>query len=182
LAKISCIAGLIALLWWILSARRQEEILVRRVSCSPLPWFYFFFDHAPFYDRNELYLPASNGNGIGIVQMCSNARKWLLFNQLVDNHRDYARIYGHEYDLVIDGVHGVWDKIFILLDKLGDELAKPAPQRLEWLWYADVDTFIVNPKIRLNTILPPSDRKLPFILITSKPKSTLHSHVLTRPE
>ena len=50
----------------------------------------------------------------------------------------------------------VWGKPAYILELLLRELAKPPAERLEWLFWADADSVVVNPLIPIETFLPPS--------------------------
>jgi hypothetical protein len=50
---------------------------------------------------------------------------------------------------------GLWSKHVFLLTILGAELAKPAAERLEWLFWHDRDTILMNPNVPLHVFLPP---------------------------
>jgi hypothetical protein len=51
---------------------------------------------------------------------------------------------------------GLWSKHAFLLTILGAELAKPAAERLEWLFWHDRDTILMNPNVPLEVFLPPN--------------------------
>lgn len=151
LSLMSCIGSLLVL-WWLTSSRRQEEIMVRRISCTPsLPWYYFFRDGVdgggqPYYE-GETFIQGTRrkwtsgvtptnvvGNDdvddeqqqqpqvISILQICPGAKKWWMLDYLVRNHKEYARRWGYEYRLRTDGQSGVWDKIYMLRDTIAREL------------------------------------------------------------
>jgi hypothetical protein len=61
----------------------------------------------------------------------------LLCNKLVDNH---------------------WNKEAFLLSLLYTETLKPASTRLEWIFWADSDTIVLDPCRPLSTFLPPGPR------------------------
>ncbi|KAK4696768.1 hypothetical protein P7C71_g1207, partial [Lecanoromycetidae sp. Uapishka_2] len=52
---------------------------------------------------------------------------------------------------------GVFKKPLYLLSLVINELAKPAYERAEWIVWIDGDTIILNPNIRWEHFLPPSD-------------------------
>jgi len=49
----------------------------------------------------------------------------------------------------------VWSKPAYILSLLLRELGKPESDRLEWLFWVDADTIILNPYIPIETLLPP---------------------------
>lgn len=50
---------------------------------------------------------------------------------------------------------GLWSKHAYLLSIIGSELAKPPSARLDWLFWHDRDTLLMNPRIPLGIFLPP---------------------------
>lgn len=52
---------------------------------------------------------------------------------------------------------GTWTKPAYLLDLILSELSKPEAARLEWLFWFDADTIILNPHVGLETFLPPAE-------------------------
>lgn len=51
-----------------------------------------------------------------------------------------------------------WTKHAYLLNIILTELQKPEAERLQWLFWFDADTMILNPNIRLETFLPPASK------------------------
>jgi hypothetical protein len=98
-----------------------------------------------FYSSNDFHVPAKldgrpisssveNDQSISIVQVCSYAHKqsWYL-EELLSNHKNYARQWGLEYNLYTGSESGVWAKQEALYGKLVSELEKPDEDRLQWL-------------------------------------------------
>jgi hypothetical protein len=50
---------------------------------------------------------------------------------------------------------GLWSKHAYILTVLGNELSKPSNERLQWLFWSDRDTVLMNPNIPLEVFLPP---------------------------
>lgn len=145
----------------------------RRISCpTSLPWYYFARQHGEYYSAEDSYEPAfANAaitNKVAILQSCPHAKHWWMLDTLVDSHVFYATTWGYEYKLDTFGTSGVWDKVILLRDKITEELAKPAEQRLDWVLYADIDTMVANQDIGLDWILPPKSGDSPYILISSE--------------
>ncbi|PMD42036.1 glycosyltransferase family 34 protein [Hyaloscypha variabilis F] len=59
-----------------------------------------------------------------------------------------------EYDSQ-DRPRGAWSKPAYLLGLIVTELAKPAAERLEWIFWFDADTIVLNPHTPLEIFLPP---------------------------
>ncbi|KAH1778055.1 hypothetical protein KXX07_004958 [Aspergillus fumigatus] len=73
-------------------------------------------------------------------------------------------------------LHGIWNKLAILQSVVLRELEKPADQRLQWLFWFDSDTVLMNPNMPLETFLPPPE--LPNVhLLTSRGWNGLHGGV-----
>ncbi|KAH2958921.1 hypothetical protein ACP6JB_008245 [Aspergillus fumigatus] len=73
-------------------------------------------------------------------------------------------------------LHGIWNKLVILQSVVLRELEKPADQRLQWLFWFDSDTVLMNPNMPLETFLPPPE--LPNVhLLTSRGWNGLHGGV-----
>ncbi|KAE9369923.1 glycosyltransferase family 34 protein [Stipitochalara longipes BDJ] len=51
---------------------------------------------------------------------------------------------------------GAWSKPAYLLGLIVSELAKPADERLDWIFWFDADTIVLNPHTPLEIFLPPS--------------------------
>ncbi|KAL9056701.1 MAG: hypothetical protein Q9162_002770 [Coniocarpon cinnabarinum] len=56
-----------------------------------------------------------------------------------------------------DMIGGYWNKPSYLLSLVVAELAKPPPERVEWLMWVDADLILVNHAVPLETFLPPPD-------------------------
>ncbi|KAI9694937.1 MAG: hypothetical protein M1822_000554 [Bathelium mastoideum] len=64
----------------------------------------------------------------------------------------------HNYPLYINRepiLDDVWTKPAWILEILLHELARPAAERLEWLFWMDADTVLLNPHIPIAAFLPP---------------------------
>ena len=61
---------------------------------------------------------------------------------------------------------GLWSKEGALLEVLLQEMSKPQSERVEWLFWFDADTVIMNKLIPLETFLPPEERNDVNLLYT----------------
>ena len=61
----------------------------------------------------------------------------------------------------------MWSKVAWLLMIILRELAKPREERLQWLLWVDADTVILNPKIPVETFLPPVEFDDIHLLLTN---------------
>ncbi|KAJ0424254.1 hypothetical protein BJY00DRAFT_299373 [Aspergillus carlsbadensis] len=79
-----------------------------------------------------------------------------VYERAVETHRAHCLKQGYPLFLLQrQVVDGVWNKLAYLIYLLVQELEKPPEERLEWLFWADSDTILTNPNMRLETFLPP---------------------------
>ncbi|KAI7394556.1 glycosyltransferase family 34 protein, partial [Hortaea werneckii] len=88
----------------------------------------------------------------------------ILFNgnsfweRSIQTHEQHDKIHGYRLHVLRQKLlDDVWDKPAYILSLLLRELAKPNAERLEWLFWVDADTIILNPYIPIETFLPPPD-------------------------
>ncbi|KAI5476061.1 RNA polymerase II transcription factor b subunit 3 [Pseudohyphozyma bogoriensis] len=65
----------------------------------------------------------------------------------------------------LPGHSGTWIKVFGIRRRLKGELAKPAKDRIAWIAWTDMDTVILNFKIRFEDFLPPKEMAKPPFLV-----------------
>ncbi|RAR10550.1 glycosyltransferase family 34 protein [Stemphylium lycopersici] len=79
------------------------------------------------------------------------------YEAAISSHKTHDAIHNYPHFILRERIlHGLWSKHAFLLTILGAELAKPQEERLEWLFWHDRDTMIMNPNIPLEIFLPPS--------------------------
>ncbi|KAL4991441.1 hypothetical protein BDW68DRAFT_151962 [Aspergillus falconensis] len=79
-----------------------------------------------------------------------------VYERAVATHKEHCRRLGYPLFLLRRQVlDGVWNKLAYLISLIVQELEKPADERLEWLFWADSDTILMNPNMRIETFLPP---------------------------
>jgi hypothetical protein len=114
-----------------------------------------------------------------VLQICTNPNTFVEFP--LRTHEDFATRHGYsyltrrrpfvheDYSAEIRNLDSYWvraetcfvlltivqDKVKILKEVVDAEMAKPAHDRLEWLFFADSDTIVLNQEIKLEDILPP---------------------------
>jgi hypothetical protein len=72
------------------------------------------------------------------------------------SHEDHDALHGYRLHVLRQQVlDDVWSKPAYVLSLLLRELSKPESERLEWLFWADADTVILNPYVPLEIFLPP---------------------------
>ncbi|KKK18795.1 hypothetical protein AOCH_006782 [Aspergillus ochraceoroseus] len=90
-----------------------------------------------------------------------------LYERAIETHQEHSRRLGYPlFILQREILDGVWNKYAILLSVLLQELAKPSDQRLQWLFWFDSDTVVMNPHMKLETFLPPVEADHVHLLLT----------------
>ncbi|KAI9374064.1 hypothetical protein BJX61DRAFT_499936 [Aspergillus egyptiacus] len=101
--------------------------------------------------RHEASLPHPT---IGKVMMIYGNNP--VYQRAVETHKEHCRRLGYPLFLLQQEVlEGVWNKLAYISSLIVQELQKPEDQRLQWLFWADSDTILMNPNMPLETFLPP---------------------------
>ncbi|KAF2159032.1 glycosyltransferase family 34 protein [Zasmidium cellare ATCC 36951] len=86
----------------------------------------------------------------------------ILFNgnsfweRAIRTHERHDREHGYRLHVLRQHLmDDVWSKPAYILSLLLRELSKPESERLEWLFWVDADTIILNPHIPIEVFLPP---------------------------
>ncbi|KIX97764.1 uncharacterized protein Z520_06542 [Fonsecaea multimorphosa CBS 102226] len=80
------------------------------------------------------------------------------YERALESHSRHADMHGYPMYVLRQKILGrLWTKPAWILGVVLEELAKPPKERLEWLFWFDADTFLLNPKIPLEIYLPPPD-------------------------
>jgi hypothetical protein len=86
----------------------------------------------------------------------------ILFNgnsyweRAIRTHERHDREHGYRLHVLRQHLmDDVWSKPAYILSLLLRELSKPESERLEWLFWVDADTIILNPYIPIDVFLPP---------------------------
>lgn len=78
------------------------------------------------------------------------------WERAIRTHEQHDKIHGYRLHVLRQQLlDDVWTKPAYILDLLLRELGKPESERLEWLFWVDADTIILNPYIPIETFLPP---------------------------
>ncbi|KAL2829831.1 galactosyl transferase GMA12/MNN10 family protein [Aspergillus pseudoustus] len=81
-----------------------------------------------------------------------------VYERTLATHEEQSRRLGYPLFVFRNPVlDGYWNKLAVLLSVMLQELEKPADQRLEWLFWSDADTIVMNPNIPLEIFLPPPE-------------------------
>ncbi|EED24501.1 conserved hypothetical protein [Talaromyces stipitatus ATCC 10500] len=90
-----------------------------------------------------------------------------IYEKAINTHRVHSRRFGYPHFILRKPIlDGVWNKYAILLSVLLQELEKPPERRLQWLFWTDVDTVLINPNLPLETFLPPPHVLNAHLLLT----------------
>jgi hypothetical protein len=82
----------------------------------------------------------------------------ILYERALDTHVQHAKKHGYPmYMARENAADGMFNKIAYIMDVLLNELFKPAEERVEWLFYFDADSIIMNQEVPLEIFEPPSD-------------------------
>lgn len=86
----------------------------------------------------------------------------ILFNgnsfweRAIRTHEEHDRLHGYRLHVLRQQLlDDVWSKPAYILSLLLRELSKPESERLDWLFWVDADTVILNPYVPIETFLPP---------------------------
>nr|OQO24019.1 hypothetical protein B0A51_09237 [Rachicladosporium sp. CCFEE 5018] len=87
----------------------------------------------------------------------------ILFNgnsyweRAIRTHEQHDRMHGYRLHVLRQHLmDDVWSKPAYILSLLLRELAKPDSERLDWLFWVDADTVVLNPYVPVEVFLPPS--------------------------
>ncbi|KAK2741912.1 hypothetical protein FQN57_005471 [Myotisia sp. PD_48] len=97
-----------------------------------------------------------------------------IYEKALATHTEHSRRLGYPQIVLRDQlIDGIWNKPAILIRLILQELDKPLNEQLQWLFWFDADTVLMNPNLPLETFLPPSN--LTHVhLVTSKDSNGLN--------
>ncbi|KAL2866096.1 uncharacterized protein BJX67DRAFT_356565 [Aspergillus lucknowensis] len=125
-------------------------------------WLFNFFSRYPSHAQEHQEQPQPT---VGKVMMIYGNHS--IYDRAIATHQEHSRRLGYPLHVLRREIlDGVWNKYAILLQVLLQELAKPPEQRLEWLYWFDSDTVLMNPNMKLETFLPPPHATDIHILLT----------------
>lgn len=80
-----------------------------------------------------------------------------VYERALKTHESHNKKHGYPMYILRQSIlDDVWTKPAYILSLVLRELAKPAGERLEWLFWVDADTIILNTHIPIEVFLPPS--------------------------
>jgi hypothetical protein len=101
-----------------------------------------------------------------------------IYELAISSHNEHNTQHGYlHFVLRSQVVRGLWSKHAYLLTILGLELSKPASERLDWLFWHDRDTIVMNPHIPLDAFLPPEPEFAHINLLVTKDRNGLNNGV-----
>ena len=80
-----------------------------------------------------------------------------VYDRALQTHETHNKKHGYPMYILRQSIlDDVWTKPAYILSLILRELAKPAEERLEWLFWVDADTIMLNTHIPIEVFLPPS--------------------------
>ncbi|KAG6110987.1 hypothetical protein E4U14_002629 [Claviceps sp. LM454 group G7] len=118
-------------------SNQQDAILIRRVT-------------ADLHDEQAR---------IGKISILYGGTK-LHYERALQSHKRHNRQHGYPMFVQrVDVLDGYWTKPAFIHYMILRELRKPESQRLQWLFWFDADTIILNYNVPLEIFLPPEDHE-----------------------
>lgn len=116
---------------------------------------------------------------IGKCTILFNVGSSTYWERAIRTHEEHDRLNGYRLHVLREQIlDTVWSKPAYILSLLLRELSKPEGERLDWIFWFDADTIILNPKVPIETFLPPNNRELQDInLLYSKDWNGLNNGV-----
>ncbi|KPI36601.1 uncharacterized protein AB675_4322 [Cyphellophora attinorum] len=80
-----------------------------------------------------------------------------VYERALQTHLQHADMHGYPVFILREKLLGrLWTKAAYVLSIILNELQKPTAERLQWLFWFDADTVLLNPYLPLEMFLPPS--------------------------
>jgi hypothetical protein len=129
------------------SANRTSSHASKNTS-SPLPLGEYITDGIP----EDQLLGARTR--VGKCTILFNGNEY--WERAIRTHEEHDRLHGYRLHVLRQQLlDDVWSKPAYVLSLLLRELSKPESERLEWLFWVDADTVILNPYVPIEIFLPP---------------------------
>ncbi|KAF2788667.1 glycosyltransferase family 34 protein [Melanomma pulvis-pyrius CBS 109.77] len=78
------------------------------------------------------------------------------YENAIASHNLHNELHGYPHFILRERMlRGLWSKHAYIMTIIGQELAKPEDQRLQWLLWHDRDTVLMNPQLPLDIFVPP---------------------------
>ncbi|KAK5173449.1 uncharacterized protein LTR77_002130 [Saxophila tyrrhenica] len=79
-----------------------------------------------------------------------------FWERCIRTHERHDKVQGYRLHVLRQQLmDDVWSKPAYILSNLLREMSKPESERLDWLFWVDADTIILNPNVPIETFLPP---------------------------
>ncbi|OOF94905.1 glycosyltransferase family 34 protein [Aspergillus carbonarius ITEM 5010] len=90
-----------------------------------------------------------------------------MYDRALKTHEAHSHKFGYPMTVLRKPIlGGLWSKPAIILSTLIEEMGKSEEQRVQWLFWFDADTILMNPNIPLETFLPPPQFSETHLLLT----------------
>jgi hypothetical protein len=95
---------------------------------------------------------------IGKMSMLYGGSTVSTYERALQTHKRHNRKHGYPMFIQrVDVLDGYWTKPAFILNMILRELRKPETHRLQWLFWFDADTIVLNYNIHMEIFLPPDD-------------------------
>ncbi|KAL9098692.1 MAG: hypothetical protein Q9163_005695 [Psora crenata] len=124
----------------------------------------------------DMVIPRHYGREVATESLIGKVT--ILFNEkdptyirALQTHEAHNQRFGYPMFVLRHPIlENIWSKPAYLLAALLEEMRKPEGNRLEWLFWVDADTVLMNPKIPLDIFLPPFEYPHIHLLCTQDPR------------
>ncbi|KAF2867466.1 hypothetical protein BDV95DRAFT_610857 [Massariosphaeria phaeospora] len=100
------------------------------------------------------------------------------YEDAIASHDLHNELHGYPHFILREHmIRGLWSKHGWIMTILGNELAKPEDERLEWLLWHDRDTVLMNPQTPLDIFVPPKDNFSDINLLVTNDRNGLNNGV-----
>jgi hypothetical protein len=100
------------------------------------------------------------------------------YENAIASHKLHNDIHGYPHFILREQMlRGLWSKHAYILTIIGNELAKPENERLEWVLWHDRDTVLMNPQLPLDIFVPPAPAFNHIHLLVTNDRNGLNNGV-----
>ncbi|ORX96856.1 hypothetical protein BCR34DRAFT_607508 [Clohesyomyces aquaticus] len=100
------------------------------------------------------------------------------YEDAIQSHQAHNDLHGYPHFILREHmIRGLWSKHGWIMTIIGQELAKPEGERLQWLLWHDRDTVLMNPQIPLDIFLPPEPQFSNIHLLVTNDRHGLNNGV-----
>ena len=100
------------------------------------------------------------------------------YEAAISTHTLHNELHGYPHFILREHmIRGLWSKHGWMMTVIGQELAKPEEQRLQWLMWHDRDTVLMNPQIPLEIFIPPEPEFSNIHLLVTNDRNGLNNGV-----